>query len=197
MTRTRIALVTGALVAGVLFIQTAILSGYGVGFEVASAAVEDSQSDTNGLSNVQQLVPYLPGILVSDLFYAAAFGAGVFVALRFIRPIETAFAWKRVILRGLVAAAIGTAAVLVVRLLQTLLTHVSLGPYPLGYSFTPSFDPNNLSLGLLNAFGSVLNPFVYNAPLVLLACAFLKLWLGAHTAPVEPTETRAPASRAE
>ena len=183
MTRTRITLATSALVACVVFIQSAILTLYGYGFDLASVAAFDGS--TPDAQNTQQILPFLPGILVGDLIVAVGFGAGVFISLRFIRSIAGDLDWKRVVVRGVIATAVGSVAVLAVRLLETLLTAVRIGPFPLGYSFTPSFDSGNVQVGLANALGQLINPFVDYVALVILGCVFLKLWLG-RIPPVTP-----------
>jgi hypothetical protein len=189
MTRTRITLATSALLACVVFLQSAILTLYGYGYDVASASAFDAAP--GNAQNSQEILPFLPGILVSDLVVAAGFGIGVFVALRLIRSIAADLVWKRVVIRGILATAVGSVAVLVVRLLETLLTSVTIGPFPLGYSLTPSFDSGNVQLGVANALGQLINPFVDFVPLVVLGCVFLKLWLAAHPSSVE---AKAPAS---
>jgi hypothetical protein len=94
---------------------------------------------------------------------------------------------------GLLASAFGAVAALIVRILETVLRSVTPGPYPFGYSFNPSIDSQTAQLGLLNAFGGLLSPFVYDAPLVILAFMFLKLWFAAHPAPLDAKD-RASAS---
>jgi hypothetical protein len=180
MTRTRITLATSALVACVVFIQGAIVTLYGYGYDVASASAFDAAP--GNVQNSQEILPFLPGILIGDLIVAVGFGAGVFVALRLIRSITADLSWKRVVIRGVLATAVGSVAVLAVRLLETLLTSVTIGPFPLGYSLTPSFDTGNAELGVANALGQLINPFVDYVPLVILGCVFLKLWLAAHPA---------------
>ena len=191
MTRTRVALAVAGLIALVAFAQSAILTLYGYGFDLASASAFNGSA--GNAQNSAEIFPFLPGILLSDLVTAAAFGVGVFVSLRFIRSIAAGLGWRRVVIRGLIAASVGAVAVLALRLVETLLTGVKIGPYPFGYSFSPSFDPGNVQLGLANAFGQLLNPFVNYLPLVILGCVFLKLWLAAHPTEVE-TKARASVS---
>ncbi len=183
MTRTRITLGASGLIGLVAFLQSAVLTLYGYGFNVASAAAFDGS--TGNAQNSAEIFPFPPGILLSDLVTAAAFGAGVFVSLRFVRSIAADLGWKRVVIRGVMAASVGAVVVLALRLVETLLNGVKIGPYPFGYSFSPSFDPGNVQLGLANAFGQLLNPFVNYVPLVILGCVFLELWLAAHPTTVE------------
>jgi hypothetical protein len=195
MRTTRVVLVASALIAGVVFLQSAILTLYGYVFNIVSVATFDGSHTGN--QSAADILPFLPGILISDLIIAAAFGVGVLISLRLIRPITADHGWKRVAVRGIIAAAIGAVAVLAVRMIGSLLTSVRIGPYPLGYSFTPSFDTGNVQLGFANALGQLLNPFIEFAPLVVLACVFLKLWV-ARVPPVKPllTDTQPTKGRA-
>ena len=186
MKSNRVLVISSALVACVIFIESTLLTVYGYLFNVASASAFDAAP--GNAQNSAEILPFIPGILVGDLIVAAAFGVGVLISLRFVRSVAANLTWKRVVLRGIIATAIGAVAVLAVRIVESLLTSVQIGPYPLGYSFTSSFDPGNVQLGLANALGQLLNPFVEYAPLVVLACVFLKLWQ-ARVPGVEPLLT--------
>jgi hypothetical protein len=175
----------------VLFVQSTILTLWGFGFqEFANSAISDLGGDE---SEAKALIAGLPLALFFALIACASFGAGVFLFLRFIRPIDDTVRWKQLVWRGLVASAFGAVTSFIVQVLETVLRSVTPGPYPFGYSFTPSIDSQTAQFGLLNAFGGSLSPFVYDAPLVILAFMFLKLWFGAHPAVVAPKD-RASAS---
>jgi hypothetical protein len=191
MRTTRVTVVTAALVACVVFLQSGILTLYGYGFDLLSVTGLDGAP--SNFQNSQEILPLLPGILFSDLTTAAAFGAGVLVSLRFIRSIGADLVWKRLVLWSVIATAVGAVAILVVRLLETLLTAVQVGPFPFGYSFTPSLGAGSVQVGVANALGELINPFVDYVPLVVLACVFLKLWLAAHPA-TAPAKDRASVS---
>jgi hypothetical protein len=185
MTRTRITLICGGLVAGLTFVQSTVLVFYGYGFNIASAAILNGTNGIGDPGNAQQLTPYLAGVLIHDLIECAAFGTGIFLVVRFIRPIESVLMWRQVIFRGVLAAGFGAVVVFVVRLIEVLLATINIGPYPLGYSFTATVSDNGVQEGLFNTFGGLLSPFVSDVPLAVLACVLLKLWLVAHSATVE------------
>ena len=135
----------------------------------------------------------MPGLALAGLVLALGMGGGAFASLRWVAPITAALSWRSVILRGVLAAAIGAIGVFVLRLAQSFLAAVSIGPYPFGYDFTASVNPDNLGNALLGDIGVAFAPFVYNAPLAVLACVFLKIWLSSHPGSVEAKD-RASAS---
>jgi hypothetical protein len=189
MTRTRVALVTGGLIAGILFAQSIVMTLWGLGFEEFANAVLAGSNDFQGGVDSQALLAGLPLALFFALIDRAAFGFGVFLSLRFVRRMDEDLTWKQFVLRAALATAVGAVVVLFVQVLETVLRSVTAGPYPFGYSFTPTFDSAASQTGLLNAFGGVLGSFVYNVPLVILVCVFLNFWLGARPERIERLKT--------
>ena len=193
MTRTRIALITSSLIAGVLLVQSMVLTLWGLGFQTFANAALAGSSNLSGVDDSAALWAGLPLALFFSVLDCAAFGLGVFLSLRFVKRIDDKVTWKHVVVRAALATVLGAVAVFIVRLLETILRSVTAGPYPFGYSFTPTFDSLASQTGLLNALGGLLPPAAEDAPLVILVCVFLRFWLSSHPAPAE-TKARASAS---
>jgi hypothetical protein len=188
---------TSLIVGAVIIAQYVLLEIFNYAYDSAEQAV----GEVRGL-NSSELVPFFIGDLVSEILYALGFAVGVFVSLKVVKPISSSLPWTSAMLRGVLATAFGAVGVFAVHVLEALLGSVKIGPYPFAYSFSASFDPTNFGFDVLNAFGSLINPFIYNVPLVVVACLLLKLWLS-RTPAIGPlledfdAAPTAPASRAE
>jgi hypothetical protein len=180
MTKTRVVLNVSLLVAAFIVAQNLVLTIWGLVFDAANPGTL-----TNVVTNDPNIVQALFWAAGNEIVFALSFGVGVFVALRFVRPVWGSLGWRATIVRAVIATAFATAAVLAMRLIETLISTLHVGQHPFGYSLDLTVQPNNVGESLFNAFGELLNPFVDNLPLVVLACVFLRLWLNRPTK-VEP-----------
>lgn len=165
----RVVLNVVLIVAAIVFLQELVLWLYEFGFQVAAGYMFSPPP-------LEFFVNALPNFLISTLVLAVGFGGGAFVSLRWVAPVIATLSWRRVALRGLLAGVFGAVGVLVLRVIQGLLASVHIGPYPLGYSFSATLSAGDFGAEFLNALGAALSPFVYNLPLIVLACVFLRLW---------------------
>jgi hypothetical protein len=175
---TRNSLLTGAGVAA--FILAAQIVGSLWDF-LFSTAVFAQQGDE--ATNFPALTGGLVLGLIGTVFAAAVFGAGVFASLRWVRSIAATDGWKRVILGGVIAAALGTAASLVLGVLEAVIGSFSAGLHPFGYAFGPNFDSSFAQNRVVGAIGGAPAVFVEWLPLVVLAVVLLRLWLAHHEKP--------------
>ena len=183
MTRTRVTLVTAGIVAGALAAQSLIVGLWNTVFGYLTFG-----GPAAGIFSVSLVWTLLTGLL-----HYAAFGFGVFVTLRFVVPVGGHDSWRRTVTRGILATAVGAIAALVFNLIVSLIAAITIGAYPFGYSLDAGVDPNRIQYGVQNTLAGAITPLVEWLPLVVLACVFLKLWLGAHPALTE-TKDRASAS---
>jgi hypothetical protein len=181
MTTTRVTLATAGIVAGALVVQAVIVGLWNIVFGYLSFG-----GTAGAIFSVN-----LFWTLLTDLLHYAAFGFGVFAALRFIVPVGEHDSWRRTVTRGILATAIGAIAALVFEGIVSLIAAVTIGAYPFGYSLDAAVDPNRIQYGFQNTLAGAMTPLIEWLPLVVLACVFLKLWLVAHPVAVE---TRDPAS---
>jgi hypothetical protein len=176
MAITRVTLITGALVAGVLLVQGFILGLFG---------------DVYGYVGYGGSLGWFPlnaslfVTLLTSLLHYAAFGAGVFVSIRYLAPLVAGDSWRRVIVRGVIATVCGAIAALAFEAIVSLIAAITIGAYPFGYSLDAGFDADRVQFGIQHMLGGALTPLVGWLPLTVLACVFLKLWLSAHPALVE------------
>lgn len=182
MSRTRVYLVTAALVAAVLLVQAIFATALSTAY---------SSLFVSGPG-----IPAFPLVefILNDGFRIVAFGVGVLVSLRFVAPVLGSDGWRRTIVRGLIATAMGALAVLVLAVVWAALSAIHISSYPFGYSLDPSFNAESFGNSALNIANSVFDPLLEWFPLVVLAAVLLKLWLAAHPESDAPT---VPASRAE
>jgi hypothetical protein len=153
-------LITALLIVGVLLAES---------FIVSTAGVSVSTGWPRGwgiLSTLYQLIDFVP------------FGIGVFVALRYVAPIRASSTWGSIVVRAIVAAALGIAAVFVVEFVQAAIVTIGPGSHPFGYSFPGgTVSTDGLSFRLASVTTSVLVDFLQWLPLVVVAGIFQKLWL--------------------
>ncbi|HEY5229354.1 MAG TPA: hypothetical protein VIJ11_00495 [Galbitalea sp.] len=183
MTRTRINLITAGLIAGALAVQGFVLALWDVGLGVAGFGLVVSQ-----LISVSVVWSLLVGLL-----HYAAFGLGVYLALRFFAPIGASDSWRQTIIRAVVAAISGAVVAFAFAALVSLIASVTIGAYPFGYSLNAAVDGNRIQYGIQNAIAAALTPLIGWLPLTVLGCVFLKLWLIAHPAGT-PAKDRASVS---
>jgi hypothetical protein len=177
VTSTQLLLRVAGVLGGVILLEGIVseLYGYLVGI-VGDATFPEVSS----AGSAQQDLPFLPGILLSDLVYALGFSAGVFIALRFMRSILAETRWGALFRRAAFATFVGAIVIVIIRVVESLLDAFKIRPFPFGYAFTSSFVPNDFELGVLDTLGDGLNPFLVYSPLVVLVGVFLKLWLSGH-----------------
>jgi hypothetical protein len=172
MTTTRINLITASLIAGALAVQALLLGLWDVALGVAGFGLVVSQIVS---------VSLVWSLLISLLHYAA-FGLGVYLALRFFAPIGASDSWRQTIVRAIMATISGAVVALAFAALVSLIASVTIGAYPFGYSLNAAVDGNRIQYGIQNALAAALTPLIGWLPLTVLGCVFLKLWLIAHPA---------------
>jgi hypothetical protein len=187
MTTTRVALITAAIVAGVLVAQGVIVGIWNIvfGYGVLGGSI---------VQIVEVFNVNLFWTLLTGLLHYAAFGAGVFLAIRFIAPLSAEVSWRRTITRGIVATVSGAIAAVIFDCVVSVIAAITIGPYPFGYALDAAVDPTRIQYGIQNTVAAAITPLIEWLPLVVLACVFLKLWLAAHPATKKATETKARAS---
>ena len=175
MTTTRVTLITAGIVAGVLLVQGVIVGVWSTAF--GFIALGGFAAPINAMIN-----PGLFWTLLTGLLHYAAFGAGVFLAIRYIAPVRADDSWRGTISRGVVATVAGAMAALIFDGVVSVIAAITIGAYPFGYSFNGSLDPGRIQFGFQNTVATAITPLIEWLPLVVLACVFLKLWLAAHPA---------------
>jgi hypothetical protein len=170
MTRTRIALTTAAIITAALVVQGIVLGLWQTGFEMISFGPTLGQ--LFGVNFVWTLL--------LQLLHYAAFGAGVYVAIRYIAVIGAGDTWRQAITRGIIATIGGAVAALVFGAIVSLIAAITIGPFPFGQSLNSNFNPLQFQYGLQNMLAGALTPLIQWLPMTVLGCVFLKLWLAAH-----------------
>jgi hypothetical protein len=181
MTRTRILLNTAGLIALVLAIQAVVLELWNLGIlgvEFASGA----------LSGGDLINGYLFLDLLVSVLHCAAFGLGVFLALRYFAPVVATDSWRRTIIRGVLATVSGAVVAFAFYALVSLISAITIGAHPFGYALSAGVDASQVQYGIWNTIGTALNPLILWLPLTVLGVVFLKLWLAAHPTAVEATD---------
>jgi hypothetical protein len=183
MTRTRVALTTAAIITAALIAQGIVLGLWQTGFDVLAFRLGVGQ-----LFSVN-----LFWTLLVQLLHYAAFGLGVYLAIRYIAVIAARDTWRQTITRGIIATISGAIVALAFGAVVSLIAAIAIGPFPFGQSLNSTFDPLQFQYGLENTLSGALAPLIQWLPLTVLGCVFLKLWVAAHPA-VE--STREPSLRA-
>ena len=164
MTRTPVLVVTAVTVGGVLFV---------VGFlEYVASFVAIT---VDGWS-------VFPTVVLELVVEAVFFAAGVFLALRLFAPIRSDFEWRRVVIHGLIASAVGAIAIAAGMTIVGFIGSIGVGPHPFGYAFTPVLEISPFANWAYQTAQTAFRPFLENIPVVTLACVFLKLRFAAHPA---------------
>jgi hypothetical protein len=132
--------------------------------------------------------------LLSGLLHYAAFGAGVFLSIRYIAPVRADGSWRRTITRGVLAAVSGAVAALVFDCVVSVIAAITIGAYPFGYALDGAVDPSRIQFGVQNTVAAAITPLIEWLPLVVLAGVLLRLWLAAHPATAKVAETKDRAS---
>ena len=172
MTRTRVYLTVAALIAAALAVQGFVLGAWSTLIGLASFVQ----------TGIQILGPLLLLDLVIGLLHCAAFGLGVFLALRWFAQVEGTTSWRQTIVRAILATIAGAVVAFVFAAIVSLVAAVTVGAYPFGYSLEGSIDGNKVQYGIQNAIASSLTPLLGWAPMTVLGIVFLRLWLTAHPA---------------
>ena len=122
-------------------------------------------------------IPQFFAVIVGAVMHAVIVGAGVGVSLAFVRPIAVGSPLRTIVFRGVIAAAIGAGAFLVLDALYSLLVSLSTsGPF-FGYAFPDVATHNTLGASTLAAVIGGLQDFVTEVPLVLLVILVIaRLW---------------------
>jgi hypothetical protein len=177
MTRNRINLTAAAIIAGALAVQGLILAIWSTGFELLSFPIP--------LGEV--FGPNLVVTLLVSLLHYAAFGLGVYLALRFFAPMKADASWRLTIVRAITVTVAGAVVALAFSAIVSLVASVTIGAYPFGYALDAAVDGYKVQYGIQNTIASGLTPLIGWLPLTVLGCVFLKLWLAAHPLAVEST----------
>jgi hypothetical protein len=183
MTSTRVTLTAAGIIAGALAAQSLILAIWSTGFELVSFPVP--------LGEV--FGPNLVFTLLISLLHYAAFGLGVYLALRFFAPMNPDAPWRLTIVRAITVTVSGAVVALAFSAIVSLIASITIGAYPFGYALDAAVDGYKVQYGIQNTIASGLTPLIGWLPLTVLGCVFLKLWLAAHPSAVEPKD-RASAS---
>jgi hypothetical protein len=123
-------------------------------------------------------------------------GLGVFLTFAFLAAITATLSLRQVVVRSLLATALGCAVMFVVRVLLGILLYGSFSTGMFGASF-PAFalDGSSIAFIFIDAVGSVARTLVSVAPTVVLAGVFQWMWCGRRTSAgnrVSASETGAP-----
>jgi hypothetical protein len=129
--------------------------------------------------------PSLAWDLLVVLLHCAAFGLGIYLALRFFAPVESDMSWRRTIARGIIASLSGTVVAFAFTVLLTVITATTFGPHPFGYSFSAGVDPYDLQNGIQYAIKGFFPPLIDWLPVTALGVVFLRLWLS-RVPPIRP-----------
>ena len=125
-----------------------------------------------------------PGFLLGTVLGVLPFVIGVFLSLWLLAPVAAELHIAHVITRSLLAAACGAVVVFVVTLLESLFSNYdeSAGQV-FGWAFG-LFSTVSSSAGwaFSNALFGALNLAISLAPITILACVLLWIWLRAHLA---------------
>ena len=178
MTRTRILLNTAGLIAAVLAVQVILLELWNLGMLGLDFAA-------GTLSGGSLINADLFWYLLVAVLHCAAFGLGVYLALRFFAQIRLEHSWRHTITRGVMATASGAVLAFAFNALVSLIVAIRIGAYPLGYSFSADVDASRVQYGIWSTIGSALEPLIIWLPLTVLGVVFLRLWLTAHPLPAE------------
>jgi hypothetical protein len=168
----RLAAVTALAVAAYLLVQEVVAAA--VGALSSLSYVNTSPGQTFQMFEAL-LIELLKRVAESPL----SFGVGVFVAFGFLTAISGALPLRQVILRGLLATAVGCGIMFVVSVLLGFFIYGRFSTGMFGASF-PGFmlDGSSISYIFIDAVGSVARAFVSVAPIVVLAGVFQWMWCG-------------------
>ncbi len=157
------ALITAALVAGLILVQAVVSS---LAAWIGGAFY---QRVSFGAVAFDDFSPWQPYLLDSFVKVTLPFAVGVFLSLWLIAPLAGELRVRFVITRGLLASAAGSVLVLVVNVVVEFVTMLGFG-----------FDIRGLAHTGITAIGTAVNVFVYTTPIVVLAAVLLWLWLREH-----------------
>jgi hypothetical protein len=127
----------------------------------------------NGYGGFNPFVDFFGALFVTVL----PFAVGVFLAFWVLVPLTAELAWTTVLVRAVVAAAIGAALALVATVVFGFFSALASAGPMFGGSF-PSVELGNGFSGFVYGFQSAVSSFISLAPLVALAAVLTWLWLG-------------------
>ena len=157
------ALITAALIAALILAQ-AVLSSLaawlGSGFY---------QRVSFGAVAFDDFTPWQPYFVESFVSVTLPYALGVFLSLWLIAPLAGELSVRFVIMRGLLASAVGSVLVLIVAIGTGFVTMIGFG-----------FDIRGFAHSVIVAIGTAVNLFIYTTPVVVLAAVLLWLWLREH-----------------
>jgi hypothetical protein len=177
MTRTRITFTAAGIIAGVLAVQGLVLAIWSTGFELLSFPIPLGEF----------FGPNLVFTLLISLLHYAAFGLGVYLALRFFAPMSADASWRLTIVRAITVTVSGAVLALAFSAVVSLVASITIGAYPFGYALDAAVDGYKVQYGIQNTIAGALTPLIGWLPLTVLGCVFLKLWLAAHPSTVGST----------
>lgn len=169
MTITRVWLVTSGLIAAglaAMWILGTVWSNV-VGDSLFGAPTGDTAFTGETVWEMAQIV-----------LHFAAFGAGIFLALRYFVTIGPATSWGQTVARAVAATVGGAVVALIASLALSFLDASTLGPYPLGYQLQAGVDGNNLQYLLRTSLLGAVGPLVDWMPISVLGCVLMRVWLG-------------------
>jgi hypothetical protein len=121
---------------------------------------------------------YMFSGFVSTIFtWILPIAIGVFLSLKFFRPIAATTAIGVVLVRGLIATAAGAIVALVISLLWALVSSISLRGPLFGDSFPGITDSGSFPYSIVGTFFGLIQRAVEVTPVVLLVVVLGWLWL--------------------
>ena len=134
----------------------------------------------NAFSNFENgfsIIYYTFSGFVSSVFtWVLPLAIGVFLSLKFFRPISAESSLRVVLVRGLIATAAGAIAAFVISLLWSIVSSISLQGPLFGGSF-PGVDVNSFPYSVVGTIFGLLQRAVDVTPVVLLVVVLGWLWL--------------------
>jgi hypothetical protein len=180
MSSSRVPLVVGALVAAFLLAQSFADTVVSVISEISTPGLANPDLIFQGLFSLRPIL--------LDVSWAVAFGVGVWVSLRWVSAARMDDGWRKTVIRGVIATALGATADVVAALIVTFVSASSPGQYPLGYSFRPTLSFGNAWEQIPSDVFNGVFAFIDCVAVVVLAVVLLKVWQVAQfnkvTAPV-------------
>jgi len=127
----------------------------------------------DGLSTVYYM---LAGFVSTIFTWILPLAIGVFLSLKFFRPIAATTEISAVLIRGLIATAAGAIAALVISVLWSIVSSLSLRGPLFGDSF-PGVDSGSFPYSLVGTIFGLVQRAVEVTPVVLLVVVLGWLWL--------------------
>jgi hypothetical protein len=158
------ALVTAALIAALVLVQSVLGSFFGW---VGSTLYQGVSFGPAGFSDL--VGPQFTQVSEQFARVTLPFAVGVFVSLWLIAPLAEQLTLRFVITRGLLASAAGAVLVFVVSLFVDVVTTIRY-----------VFDLRGFGHSGVIAVGTAIDVFIFTTPIVILGAVLLWLWLREH-----------------